>query len=268
MFAQEVEKDVRKLLPGTLFAFRDRIIAEGTAAIREHGATLRARHYPAREIPLILSLLEERYVVRWTQQVAAAFAVAFDAVPEARNPVRARDVSGTQVSIPERLQEAIGVSTLAPRKTGRTLFGIFRASSRQPRRPVRMRLVPYLELLAQVTPRDFERDFVQEMAREEVPGRSVQSEAVFLISANIGLSTCQTCRVLAGRVLTESAIEFAKTQLNPPLFHPRCRHVFRSGGLRGVPLAQYDSKTHGDLVTVAVLRALVRSGELATRRAR
>lgn len=87
-------------------------------------------------------------------------------------------------------------------------------------RPMRIRLVPYLEMLFKTIPRNMERDLVRWRIRLFDP------RPLFRVVGGIVENSAFTCRWANGRVFTEDGLRFLTDSpiLKDHLFHPNCRH--------------------------------------------
>jgi len=278
----DVRRDHRTFNVNTLLRVRDTFIALGHADLEGMHGSLVKVHYPdnGKGMHAILPALLDRYKTQWSRTVTNAFATAIESVPEHPNQNRARvRPGGPQRTIWARIMAAIrrrvsGTTTFpqadefpeeAPNaQGGRELYGVMRTRDNYTR-GLRLKLIPYLRMLVRQTPRNFAREWRQFVLKTAIP---VGENPLYLISAGHGPNSCQTCVVLNGRVLTQGALDFAKTRLKPQLFHPNCVHRVNTGGLRGITETQYDPTRFGPLVDLTELRRMVSRGVLASGPAR
>ncbi len=255
-FVNEVRKDYRKFQPRIIQQFETEFSQLGAADLNLLYAYLVKRYFPRDEhgtIPIIFRLLYDRHVLRFQQVVHNAFSAALESVPEVPNPNRARIApGGPQRTIMARLTAAVkGGEPIEPlpKDGGRELYGYMRAS-RNMRREIKIPLLAYLRMVVRQTPRNFERDFTMLVIRHfSGPAAPVY----YMISTGASPRSCTTCRVLNGRVLTDSALQFAVTALLPVLLHPNCVHR-----IEPMPVGYDLSK----VVTIDLLKSWIAAGTL------
>ena len=262
-FAAALDSDLRSFSPLVLEKLRDDFIAESVEETQRQHAFLRKRHFPSGAVPQLFTALESRHIVGLTRSITNAFAQAFDSVPAFANPVRAKTKKRNRRTIQARVTGALRGDPEPDEVQFEGLFGLVRTTTgkRGPRRRIRIRLVPMLEMIQRNAADRHVREFVADMHQFDAP---VNQSDIFRISTGEQANSCKTCRALNGRVLTRPALKFAVSRLKPVLFHTNCRHRLHTQGLRGLGPREYDSAKHGPLVTEAVLRAMVRQGVLET----
>lgn len=231
----------------------------GEVALRQLHASLMKQHFGEGAKNKLLDALLERHVDRWVKTATQAFSVAADSVPEVPSPQRATvNRKGGKLSIVERLnRETPGKPTAEPPLTsgGRQLYGRIRLKKNKTQ--FRISLTKYLQLLTVTAPKAYRVEFMVWVQRLSAPPGE---DPLFFVTVGVGRNSCDTCIALNGRVLTRAAVVFATTRLEPVLFHPRCKHTLKTGGLRGITAAQYDPNRFGELITLPVLQAMASRG--------
>lgn len=272
--ADAVRRDVGQFDPAVIARYRELFKEIGTRELGRQYDFLAGQHFPNGNVPELFPALRDRHQNRWNQTIQTAFSTALDSVPEVPSPFRAKVKPGGPLrSILARLsgvlfRESTGRTGRFPRAEefpepgvgkdgGRELYALIRAN-RQVTREVKLKLVPYLRQLIRVAPRNFSREFRGFLVKASAPA---QGTPIYKISPGSQHNSCLTCLTLNGRVMTQDALRFATTSLQPQLFHPNCKHIIQVAALRGVTAETYDGK-HGDLVTMAEIRRLISRGKL------
>ncbi len=147
----------------------------------------------------------------------------FDAIVRVKNVKAFKDYDEVTVVLVKRLDKL-------------EIKGYVRAS-RNNKRVVSIKLVPYLTMLYNTVNHNFKRQFVEYVVRTDrtkykdvdsdqgVKRKGTEFKDLFLISNPVNIKrTCATCKFVSGKVLTKDAVDYAKTIPKCKLFHPNCRH--------------------------------------------
>lgn len=262
-FQNEVEDDPAKYQAGVLIALAAEFTTYGLSELDRLGKALKQKHFGTDDEPPIFQHLLERYKGLWTQHVQTAFATA-------RSSIEGKTIFGQPSQLVRLIRALRGFFSKEEKEVAANtqLKGITRARTNAQGERVKysINLASYLKMLTRTVPMNYRRDYEQLLVRfvtstllgkEDRP--TAKNEQLYLINTGHSHTSCITCLMLNGRVLTRSALDFATTQLAPVLFHPNCRHAV-------LPALVATEKSyrgeHGEIVTVATLMGWISAGKL------
>lgn len=262
-FQQEVEEDPAKYQAGVLIALAAEFTTYGVSELDRLAKALKSKHFENEEEPSIFGHLLERYKGLWTQHIQTAFATA-------RSSIEGKTIFGQPSQLVRLIRALRGFFSQEEKVVAANtqLKGITRArtNSQGDRVKYSINLASYLKMLTRTIPMNFRRDYEQLLVRYvtsvllgKADRPTAQNEQLYLINTGHSHTSCITCLMLNGKVLTRSALDFATTRLAPVLFHPNCRHAV-------LPALVATEKSyggeHGEIVTVAKLEGWISAGKL------